>query len=134
MLAAVGYLDFRTANFISGGPDLIAGDTRQLIGRAPVGVVTAQVYDSGWFEDPFNMFDDTPSDTPSAGQGDCPFSANGASGAGSGDCLGSSPSYYETLQGADIDGTGSTSWPRARAGSGSIRTTAPRACRNACRR
>ena len=36
--------------------------------------------------------------------GDCPFSARGASGAGSGDCLGSSPSYYETLHAADIDG------------------------------
>ena len=35
---------------------------------------------------------------------DCPFSAGGATGAGSGDCLGSSPSYYETLQAADIDG------------------------------
>ena len=35
---------------------------------------------------------------------DCPFSRSGASGAGSGDCLGSSPSYYETLRGANIDG------------------------------
>ena len=35
---------------------------------------------------------------------DCPFSAGGATGAGSGDCVGSSPSYYETLQAADIDG------------------------------
>ena len=35
---------------------------------------------------------------------DCPFSVGGATGAGSGDCLGSSPSYYETLQAADIDG------------------------------
>jgi hypothetical protein len=35
---------------------------------------------------------------------DCPFSARGATGAGSGDCLGSGPSYYETLQAANIDG------------------------------
>ena len=35
---------------------------------------------------------------------DCPFSVGGATGAGSGDCMGSSPSYYETLQAADIDG------------------------------
>ena len=35
---------------------------------------------------------------------DCPFSSSGASGPGSGDCLGSSPSYYETLRGANIDG------------------------------
>ena len=35
---------------------------------------------------------------------DCPFSAGGATGAGSGDCVGSSPSYYETLQAADVDG------------------------------
>jgi hypothetical protein len=42
-------------------------------------------------------------DVPSS---DCPFSKTGASGAGSGDCLGSSPSYYETLQAADVDGDG----------------------------
>ena len=35
---------------------------------------------------------------------DCPFSAGGATGPGSGDCVGSSPSYYETLQAADVDG------------------------------
>jgi hypothetical protein len=38
-----------------------------------------------------------------AGSPDCPFSNSGASGAGSGDCFGSSPSYYETLQAADVD-------------------------------
>ena len=35
---------------------------------------------------------------------DCPFSTAGATGPGSGDCLGSSPSYYETLQAANVDG------------------------------
>jgi hypothetical protein len=35
---------------------------------------------------------------------DCPFSASGATGVGSGDCLGSSPAYYETWQAADVDG------------------------------
>jgi FG-GAP-like repeat len=38
-----------------------------------------------------------------AGTPECPFSNSGASGAGSGDCLGSSPSYYETLRAADVD-------------------------------
>jgi hypothetical protein len=35
---------------------------------------------------------------------DCPFSGQGASGPGSGDCLGSSPSYYETLRVAPVFG------------------------------
>jgi hypothetical protein len=35
---------------------------------------------------------------------DCPFSKLGASGAGSGDCVGGSPSYYETVRAVDIDG------------------------------
>jgi hypothetical protein len=39
-----------------------------------------------------------------AGSPDCPFSNSGATGAGSADCLGSSPSYYETMQAADVDG------------------------------
>ena len=37
-----------------------------------------------------------------AGGPDCPF----AGGGGNGDCLGSSPSYYETLNAADVDGDG----------------------------
>ena len=47
-----------------------------------------------------------PSQEPGSGYPvlDCPFSAGGATGAGSGDCVGSSPSYYETLQAANIDG------------------------------
>ena len=100
------YLDWGSANFISGGPDLLAGTTRQLTARNAIGVSFSQVYSGGWFQDGINIFTDNPSDTPTAAQGDCPFSSNGASGAGSGDCLGSSPSYYETLQGADIDGDG----------------------------
>ncbi len=40
-----------------------------------------------------------------AGTFDCPFSAEGASGPGSGDCLGSSPSYYETLRAAPVFGS-----------------------------
>ncbi len=39
-----------------------------------------------------------------SGGPDCPFSAAGATGAGSSDCLGSSPAYYETMRGANIDG------------------------------
>ena len=42
--------------------------------------------------------------TDVSGAPDCPFSSNGASGPGSGDCLGTSPSYYETLGTANIDG------------------------------
>lgn len=38
------------------------------------------------------------------GAPDCPFSSNGASGPGSGDCLGESPYYYETLRTANVDG------------------------------
>ena len=48
-------------------------------------------------EPPYGPFADVPS-------ADCPFSAAGASGPGSSDCLGTSPSYYETLQAANIDG------------------------------
>ena len=47
-------------------------------------------------------FADSPE--PGSGYPDCPFSAGGATGAGNSDCLGSSPSYYETMQAADIDG------------------------------
>ena len=47
-------------------------------------------------------FGDKPGDI-----GDCPFSAEGrATGPGSGDCVGSSPSYYETLRAANVDGAG----------------------------
>jgi hypothetical protein len=42
------------------------------------------------------------SDKP--GGPDCPFSATGTKLPGSSDCVGSSPAYYETMQGADIDG------------------------------
>ena len=63
------------------------------------------MYQGGWFEDPKNIFGDNaaPGDVRIV---DCPFSNGGASGAGSGDCLGSSPSYYETMQAADVDGDG----------------------------
>ena len=39
-----------------------------------------------------------------AGTDDCPFSAGGASGPGAGDCLGSSPAYYESLRVAPVFG------------------------------
>ena len=41
-----------------------------------------------------------------AGGPDCPFSASGAKGSGSADCLGTSALYFATLRAADIDGGG----------------------------
>ena len=99
------YLDLQTGNFAPRA-DVDPADTAQVIGRPFGGVVTAMMYQGGWFEDPQNNIfgdDAAPGDVRIV---DCPFSNGGASGAGSGDCLGSSPSYYETMQAADIDGDG----------------------------
>ena len=99
------YLDLQSGNFAPRA-DVDPADTAQVIGRPFGGVVTAMMYQGGWFEEPQdNIFGDdaAPGDVRIV---DCPFSNGGASGAGSGDCLGSSPSYYETMQAADIDGDG----------------------------
>ena len=109
------YLDLLPADIGQidpGGQD----DTEEIMGRLAFGV---SLWDIGAFNtwgpsyggldtDQLGAFADIPGPIVISGApddaGDCPFSARGASGAGSGDCLGSSPSYYETLHAADIDG------------------------------
>jgi hypothetical protein len=49
-----------------------------------------------------------------AGTPDCPFSTSGDLLNGGADCLGSSPSYYETLQSADVDPRSGGCVPRTR--------------------
>ena len=109
------YLDLQTADVGAidpGGPD----DTEEILGRLGFGVSlwTIGAFNT-WGPDyggldgsQLGAFADVPGPLVYTGlpdrPGDCPFSARGASGAGSGDCLGSSPSYYETLHAADIDG------------------------------
>jgi hypothetical protein len=93
------YLDLLTANVSS-----LPGQLTDVVGRNKWGLSAF----SGDAEDPWSMIGGSAgvagsfSDVPSSS--DCPFSNSGASGPGSGDCLGSSPSYYETLRGANIDG------------------------------
>ena len=106
------YLGLQTANVAATDPDA-GDDTLEVLGRTPLGV-------SLWDYDAFGEWGpryggsrahealaDVPGGFSIIGQGDdagdCPFSARGATGDGSGDCLGSSPSYYETLQAANID-------------------------------
>ena len=79
-----------------------------MIGRTSLGQ-SGDLDESGawnWLNDDYDATSTVPAVRRRARDGypDCPFSAGGASGAGSGDCLGSSPSYYETLQAADVDG------------------------------
>ena len=84
-------------------------NTVALMDRSEVGVYqVAQKSDGHWYPI-FTLYDKSKLDLPFADEADapnpdCPFSTGGASGPGSGDCVGSSPSYYETLQAADIDG------------------------------
>jgi hypothetical protein len=108
------YLDLQTANVAASDPDA-GDDTLEVLGRTPWG---ASLWDydvfGKWgpryagFEGDLGALADVPGGVPIIGAarddaGDCPFSARGATGDGSGDCLGSSPSYYETLQAANID-------------------------------
>jgi FG-GAP-like repeat len=109
------YLDLKTGNVGAIDPDA-PDDTEEVLGRLGFGVSLwdIDVFNSwgplygGLGADQLGAFADVPGPLVYTGlpdrPGDCPFSARGASGAGSGDCLGSSPSYYETLQAADIDG------------------------------
>jgi hypothetical protein len=98
------YLTLQTANVVSGDPNG-GGDTTAIMGHISSGV---SVFDmdsafAGW-----NIPDDgaaPPNWDPNygpftdvSGQPDCPFMSASA------DCLGSSPSYYETMRGADVDG------------------------------
>ncbi len=103
------YLDLQTANVAP--PEAYYGQSRadEVLARG----YGAQVWDfslqsDGWFRrqgsgspNGVNPMPPVFADVPSP---DCPFSTAGASGDGSGDCLGSSPSYYETMQAADVDG------------------------------
>jgi hypothetical protein len=89
------YTDITTADAV---PDLVPGD--EVLSRSPGGVFTAALGGGRWgvvehlppnqlsvFEDDVNVL-----------AVDCPFTRETQ------DCFGSSPSYYETMQAADIDG------------------------------
>jgi hypothetical protein len=84
-----------------------SGQANDIIGRNRWGVTTwaGSPFVRWWNMDPVSA--NPPGVFADVESRDCPFSTAGATGPGSGDCLGSSPSYYETLQGADIDGDGS---------------------------
>ena len=89
------YLDLRTA-------DVTGSNTDALIGRDGGGVSAWSASPQG---SPWQQLDPSrPLSAPFMDQSSSPDCVFGGSGAGSGDCLGSSPAYYETLQLADIDG------------------------------
>ena len=111
------YLDARAAPLATSVPDpstefqTSIPSAGQLVSRTRYGL-------SGWLQDGigqwFQIGGTEPWDGPGSNNNpgpfadvpgpDCPFSSNGASGAGSGDCLGSSPAYYETFRTANVDG------------------------------
>ena len=107
------YLTLQTSNLAPEGRGA-TDDTAELTGRTSLGAELWDIDARGRWSFLNLDYDITPQglppfgDAPSPGPDypvpDCPFSAGGATGAGSGDCLGSSPSYYETLQASDIDG------------------------------
>jgi hypothetical protein len=112
------YLDVRAAPLATSVPDPARGlrpiipSVGQLLSRNQYGV-GAWTQDSTqlWFaiggtqpyEGPGQLDSPGPFSDDAPGP-DCPFSLDGGSGFGSGDCLGSSPWYYETLRTANIDG------------------------------
>ncbi len=78
------------------------GFLEEVMGRNASGVsVFAGTPTAGW-ANILGRFDTYFADV--AGTDDCPFSADGASGPGAGDCLGSSPAYYESLRVAPVFG------------------------------
>jgi FG-GAP-like repeat len=101
------YLILQTANLPPDGLDL-TNNTAEVVGRTAVGVsawdLASTAGDWNWFTNPsFSPYSAPFTDQPGGqAQLDCPFSNDGATGPGSGDCLGSSPSYYETLQTANV--------------------------------
>ena len=109
------YLTLQTANLPPDNQDL-ANNTAEVVGRTGVGVsawdLASTSGDWNWFTNPsiFDLFSapfgDQRGDEPGGPVTDCPFSLDGATGPGSDDCLGSSPSYYETLQTASVLGPG----------------------------
>ena len=112
------YLDLQQSGNIYPPPHLgPVGQT--IIGRNPQGAsFFTGLFTTGVSELIRLRLDDTdPSSrmlSDVAGTPECPFSNSGASGAGSGDCFGSSPSYYETLQAADVDEQRGGCVPRTR--------------------
>jgi hypothetical protein len=107
------YLTLQPSDLGPGGRDAPA-DTAELTGRLTFGAALWDVNAFGgwnWLNEDFDLlpagfppFGDGASPGPDFPYPDCPFSAGGATGPGSSDCVGSSPSYYETFQAADIDG------------------------------
>ena len=112
------YLNIRYARVAAQLPDPGSGGASnlspsgELLARTQFGV-SAWTQDSqgqwiaiGGGSDPYEGLglSNTPGPFADVAGPDCPFSSNGASGPGSADCLGTSPSYYETLRTADIDG------------------------------
>ena len=98
------YLDLQTASLAPGG-GVPTFDTAEVMGRTSAGVFLWPLgSDDVWQRLLLLHQDSVPFGDDADGSPDCPFSVGGATGAGSGDCVGSSPSYYETLQAANIDG------------------------------
>ena len=105
------YLTLQASDLAPAGRD-DPTDAAEMLGRSDLGV---SLYDEvqgywNWLNEDYDAtVDGFPPFGDHAGSADvfypdCPFSAGGASGDGSADCVGSSPSYYETLTTADIDG------------------------------
>ena len=105
------YLTLQASDLAPAGRD-DPTDAAEMLGRSDLGV---SLYDEvqgywSWLNEDYDAtVDGSPpfGDHPGSADffyPDCPFSAGGASGDGSADCAGSSPSYYETLTTADIDG------------------------------
>jgi hypothetical protein len=97
------YAAFRVAQDTAGGSSY-----GLVVGRTGNGLDVLNAQGGNWgslpgsaqFTSPGPAANGVFSDVP--GGPDCPF----AGGAGNGDCLGSSPSYYETLNAADFNGDG----------------------------
>ena len=110
------YLSLQASNLAPGGrgndsaPGSAPDDSAELTGRTSVGAGLWDIDALGrWsflnLDYDFRLEGLPPfADGSDSGYPDCPFSAGGATGAGSADCVGSSPSYYETFQAADVDG------------------------------
>ena len=106
------YLTLQSSNLAPGARGA-ADDTAELTGRSPqIGAAMWDIDAGGQW----SLLNEPPYWPPAAASPpfgdhnylnllpDCPFSVGGATGTGSGDCVGSSPSYYETFKAADIDG------------------------------
>jgi hypothetical protein len=100
------YLSLQTSSVIPPAGRYDPDDTAEVLNRGAdqgEGVLLWNQQQPGWEGLAF-LFGGSSPLSDLAGEADCPFSVAGASGPGSGDCLGGSPSYYETLQTAGIDG------------------------------